>query len=90
MAAALAGAGAAVTVIGRSEAALRDAVAAGEAAWYGIADVTDAAALSRQVKAAEDARGPIAILVNNAGSVESGPFTKSRCRRSSAPCGTFI
>jgi 3-hydroxybutyrate dehydrogenase len=32
--------------------------------------------VKRQVSAAVEARGPIAILVNNAGSVESGPFTK--------------
>ena len=44
VAAALTGAGAAVTVIGRSEAALREAVAAGDAAGYGVADVTDARA----------------------------------------------
>ncbi len=74
VAAALAGAGVAVTVVGRGEAALRDAVATGAAAGYGIADVTDAAELGRQVTAAAAARGPIAILVNNAGSVESGPF----------------
>src|SRR6266487_2650541 len=74
IAAALAGAGAAVTVVGRSETPLREAVAAGEAAGC---DVTDAAAIQRQVAAAECARGPIAILVNNAGSVESGPFGKT-------------
>jgi NAD(P)-dependent dehydrogenase (short-subunit alcohol dehydrogenase family) len=74
VAAALAGAGAAVTVVGRAEAALQEVVAAGEAAGYGIADVTDAAELDRQVTAATATRGPIAILVNNAGSVESGPF----------------
>jgi NAD(P)-dependent dehydrogenase (short-subunit alcohol dehydrogenase family) len=74
VAAALAGAGVAVTVVGRTEAALAEVVAAGEAAGYGIADVTDAAELGRQVTAATAARGPIAILVNNAGSVESGPF----------------
>jgi NAD(P)-dependent dehydrogenase (short-subunit alcohol dehydrogenase family) len=77
IAAALARAGAAVTVIGRSEAPLRAAVIAGEAAGYGLADVTDAAEVQRQVAAAEAARGPIAILVNNAGSVESGPFSKA-------------
>ena len=77
IAAALAGAGAAVTVVGRSEAPLREAVAAGEAAGCAVADVTDAAAIKRQVAAAEGARGPIAILVNNAGSVESGPFGKT-------------
>jgi 3-hydroxybutyrate dehydrogenase len=77
IAAALAGAGTAVTVIGRDEAPLREAVAAGEAAGCGVADVTDAAAVKRQVKAAEAARGPIAILINNAGSVESAPFLKT-------------
>jgi 3-hydroxybutyrate dehydrogenase len=77
IAAALAGAGTAVTVIGRDEAPLREAVAAGEAAGCGVADVTDAAAVKRQVEAAEAARGPIAILINNAGSVESAPFLKT-------------
>jgi len=77
VAAALAGAGAAVTVIGRSEAPLREAVAAGEAAGCGVADVTDMVEVKRQVMAAEAARGPIAILINNAGSVESGPFIKA-------------
>src|SRR5438876_3760238 len=50
IAAALARAGAAVTVIGRSEAPLRAAVAAGAAAGCAVADVTDAAALKRQVR----------------------------------------
>src|SRR5713101_63154 len=77
VAAALAGAGATVTVIGRTEAPLRETVAAGDAAGCGIADVTDVVEIKRQVAAAEAARGPIAILVNNAGSVESGPFTKA-------------
>jgi 3-hydroxybutyrate dehydrogenase len=76
VAAALTDAGAEVTVIGRSEAALREVVAAGEAAGCGIADVTDAAAVREQLSAAEAARGPIDILVNNAGSVESGPFVE--------------
>jgi 3-hydroxybutyrate dehydrogenase len=77
VAAALTGAGAAVTVVGRTEAALEQVVAAGEAAGYGVADVTDAAELRGQVTAATAARGPIAILVNNAGSVESGPFVNT-------------
>jgi NAD(P)-dependent dehydrogenase (short-subunit alcohol dehydrogenase family) len=76
-AAALATAGAVVTVIGRSEAPLQEAVAAGDAAGYGIADVTDEAAIVRAIALAETARGPIAILVNNAGAVASGPFGKS-------------
>ena len=77
VAAALAGAGATVTVVGRSEAPLRATVAAGEAAGCGVADVTDAVEVRRQVTAAEAARGPIAILVNNAGSVVTGPFVKA-------------
>src|SRR4030088_1386824 len=77
VAAALSGAGATVTVVGRSEAPLRATVAAGEAGGRGGADVTDAVEIKRQVTAAEAARGPIAILVNNAGSVETGPFIKA-------------
>ena len=77
IAAALAGAGAVVTVVGRSEARLRATVAAGEAAGCGIADVTDAVEVKRQVTAAEAARATIAILVNNAGSVQTGAFVKT-------------
>lgn len=77
VAAALARAGATVTVVGRSEGPLQETVAAGEAAGCGIADVTDVVEVKREVTAAEAARGPIAILVNNAGSVESGPFVKA-------------
>ena len=76
IAAALTAAGASVTVIGRGEGPLREAVAASEAAGCAVADVTDAAKLKQQLSAAEKARGPIAILVNNAGSVESGPFLR--------------
>src|SRR3982074_61072 len=77
VAAALSGAGATVTVVGRSEAPLRATVAAGEAAGCGVAAVTDVVQAKRQVMAAEAARGPIAILVNNAGSVETGAFIKA-------------
>ncbi len=77
IAAALTSAGAAVTVIGRTPAPLEETVAAGEAAGCAIADVTEAGEIERQVKRAEDARGPIAILINNAGSVATGPFGKT-------------
>src|SRR6516225_2360836 len=77
IAAALTAAGANVTVIGRGEGSLRETVAAGQAADWAVADVTDAAQVKQQLSAAEKARGPIAILVNNAGSVESGPFLKA-------------
>jgi 3-hydroxybutyrate dehydrogenase len=74
IAASLTRAGAKVTVIGRTEGPLRAAVAAGDALACARADVTDAAELKQRLSAAADAHGPVAILVNNAGSVESGPF----------------
>ena len=77
VAAALAAAGAEVTVIGRTEASLLETVAAGDAAGCGVADVTDVVEVKREMTAAEAARGPISILVNNAGTVESGPFAKA-------------
>jgi len=77
IAAALAGAGATVTVVGRGEAALRATVAAGAAAGCAVADVTDVVEVRRQVTAAEAARGAIAILINNAGSVQTGAFVKA-------------
>jgi NAD(P)-dependent dehydrogenase (short-subunit alcohol dehydrogenase family) len=68
-------AGASVTVLGRQEAPLRAAVAAGDAKAYAIADVTDEAAI---IAAAQEAAGraPIDILVANAGSAMSMPFLK--------------
>jgi len=52
IAASLSGAGAVVTVLGRKEAALKDAVGAGDAKGYVLADVTDEAALDAAVKQA--------------------------------------
>lgn len=68
----LAKAGVHVTVLGRTEASLAETVAAGDAAAFAIADVTDPEALERAVRAAE-AAGPIDILVNNAGHAETAP-----------------
>ncbi len=76
VAAALAGAGVRVTVLGRDVGALRDAVAAGDAVGWQVADVTDADALRAAVARAEASEGPAAILVNNAGAAESGPFSR--------------
>jgi 3-hydroxybutyrate dehydrogenase len=64
-------------VVGRGEPSLREAVDAGTAAGYAIADVTDADATSKAIAAAEAARGPVAILVNNAGTAESRAFGKT-------------
>ncbi|MGV7215107.1 SDR family NAD(P)-dependent oxidoreductase [Bradyrhizobium sp. UFLA05-112] len=76
IAAALTGAGATVTILGRNAATLEEAVKAGAAHFTAVADVSDEAALRAAIaKAAE--RQPIDILVANAGSAESAPFAKS-------------
>lgn len=77
IAAALTAAGAAVTIVGRGEAALKDAVQKGDALAYALADVTDERALGAELKRAADARGAIDILVANAGGAESAPFAKT-------------
>src|SRR5205085_8528085 len=68
-------AGAAVTVLGRQEGPLKDAVSAGAAKAYAIADVTDERAVAAAIQEAS-ARAPIDILVANAGSAVSMPFLK--------------
>lgn len=77
IAAALSAAGASVSVTGRGEDSLKDAVAAGHAAGYFVADVTDAAALRQGIAGAQAARGSIDILIANAGNAESAPFSKA-------------
>jgi 3-hydroxybutyrate dehydrogenase len=72
----LSGAGAAVTVLGRQEAPLKDVVSAGDAKGYVIADVTDEAAVNAAVKQAVSARGSFDILIANAGTGVSVPFMK--------------
>jgi 3-hydroxybutyrate dehydrogenase len=76
IASALVQAGATVTVLGRDQAMLDEAVAAGAAHFAGVADVADQAAVSAAVAAAA-ARQPLDILIANAGSAESAPFEKS-------------
>jgi NAD(P)-dependent dehydrogenase (short-subunit alcohol dehydrogenase family) len=71
----LAADGAAVTVLGRNESALAALVSADHAAGFERADVTDPEALATAFARAEAARGPIGILVNNAGAAESAAFT---------------
>ena len=72
--------GAAVTLLARDRAAAAALVAtlpAGAHTHVVTADVTDRAALLAACADAARALGPVTILVNNAGSVESVPFLKS-------------
>jgi NAD(P)-dependent dehydrogenase (short-subunit alcohol dehydrogenase family) len=76
IAAALAGVGATVTILGRDGAALDRAVAEGAADAAAVADVTDAAALRLALSRAAE-RAPVDLLIANAGSAVSAPFLKS-------------
>jgi NAD(P)-dependent dehydrogenase (short-subunit alcohol dehydrogenase family) len=77
IAAALTKAGAAVTVAGRGEKALAEVVGQGEAKGYVVADVTDAKAVGSGVQNAVAARGPVDILIANAGTATAVPFAKA-------------
>jgi 3-hydroxybutyrate dehydrogenase len=77
VAAGLTRAGATVTVLGRDQATLAQAVAEGDAAGFAVADVTDAAALGASIARAAAQHGPVDILIANAGGAESAPFVKA-------------
>jgi NAD(P)-dependent dehydrogenase (short-subunit alcohol dehydrogenase family) len=77
IAAALTASGAHVTVLGRRETKLHDAVAAGHAAFAVAADVTDEAAVTDAVASAASAHGPVLLLINAAGAAETAPFHKT-------------
>lgn len=70
-------AGATVTITGRTEAPLAEAVAEGHAEGYAVADVTDATATGVAIAQAAIQRGPVDILVANAGAAESAPFLRA-------------
>jgi len=76
IASALAHAGATVTVIGRNQATLDEAIAAGDARFAGVADVADHVGISAAIADAAK-RQPVDILIANAGIAESAPFIKS-------------
>src|ERR1700742_2112569 len=76
IAARLVRAGATVTVLGRQRTVLDETVAAGEAHFADVADVSDQAAIASAISRAA-ARQPIDILIANAGVAESAPFAKS-------------
>ncbi|MBV8800753.1 MAG: SDR family oxidoreductase [Alphaproteobacteria bacterium] len=74
---ALAGAGWRVTIAGRTEARLRDVAKSIPHTGIQPLDVTDSAAVQAAFHAAAEAAGPVALLVNNAGSVISVPFERT-------------
>ena len=73
---ALAGEGAAVTITGRREGPLRETADRSPAIRWRVMDVTDETAVTRGMIAAEDASGPIDILIANAGIAETAPLPK--------------
>jgi NAD(P)-dependent dehydrogenase (short-subunit alcohol dehydrogenase family) len=75
---ALAGRGLNVTVLGRRPQPLQAFAAQTPACRHAVvADVADAAPLARAWAEAEARFGPVTVLVNNAGQVETAPFLKS-------------
>ncbi|WP_353185431.1 SDR family oxidoreductase [Bosea sp. (in: a-proteobacteria)] len=72
--------GARVGILGRDEATLRDAVAAGAAADYAVCDVRDAASVAAALGRLSGGHG-FDIAVANAGAVETGPFLRSDAER---------
>ena len=74
---ALTAAGARVTVTGRTESHLVETVAGGDAEGCCILDVTEETAAIHEFRKAAATRGPIEILVANAGAAESAPFLKA-------------
>lgn len=69
--------GAQVSILGRDEAALAEAVRAGDAHSGFAADVGDGAAVAAAIEAASERHGPVDCLVANAGQAVSAPFLRS-------------
>jgi len=74
---ALAGRGHAVTVMGRSAGPLEAAAMGLEGGGYALCDVTDETSVANALAEAQAARGPVRVLVNNAGAVTTAPFEKT-------------
>jgi 3-hydroxybutyrate dehydrogenase len=66
-----------VSILGRDQAALDEALAAGMADFAVAADVTDEVAMAEAISAATEAGGPIDCLVANAGAASTAPFARS-------------
>jgi NAD(P)-dependent dehydrogenase (short-subunit alcohol dehydrogenase family) len=71
--------GAKLTLLGRQAATLQALLQdlPGQGHGFVVADVADEAAVQQAFAQARQARGPIGILVNNAGQAESAPFHKT-------------
>ena len=76
IAAAFVAAGDHVTVHGRSQESAERGMTEIGAAGCVVADITDEADLVRAIGEASEARGPIDVLVNNAGGVETAPLSR--------------
>jgi 3-hydroxybutyrate dehydrogenase len=74
IAAALTRSGASVTILGRTEDALKDTVAKGQAQGYYVVDVVNQSAVQACIGKASAIRGSIDILVANAGGAETATF----------------
>jgi 3-hydroxybutyrate dehydrogenase len=75
--AALAQAGARVTVLGRNEPVFKEMLRDSTIECYAVADVTDERKMADEFARVSDDQGPIDILVANAGGAESAPFAKT-------------
>ncbi len=71
---ALAGRGHAVTIMGRSIETLTAASASLPGGGHELCDVTDDASVANALMRAQAARGPVRVLVNNAGAVTTAAF----------------
>ena len=71
---ALAAEGAKLTLVGRRREKLEEVAAGDMDALVAPADVTARAEVDRAFALAREAKGPVTILVNNAGAAESAPF----------------
>ena len=70
-------AGAGVTILGRREEPLEKVVREGAATGWLQCDVTRESALRNAIELARAARGPISILIVNAGIGDSAPFART-------------
>jgi 3-hydroxybutyrate dehydrogenase len=77
IASALADAGAMITLMGRSEAALQEKASGLPMARAVACDISDEATVAAAFAEAAGAFGPVTILINNAGAAESAPFVRT-------------